>query len=195
MNFPGLPNNNQIHMKPLAIIIGLILFPLTTLGQDVEPKISTYWLDGGTGAFTSANGIEGLPTVYASLNYLPRKTFYKLRYILNQEFNLFGSTPMEVYHNVGILFGTGASRKIFQVQVAGGAGVTGGIKRGDFIKHELLGDKYENDRFITFSIPVEFDVLFKPIKFAGAGVSLFADLNMVNPTFGFAVKLAFGKLR
>jgi hypothetical protein len=100
--------------------------------------------------------------------------------------------------------GKGYSRKYLQVQFSGGLGITGGIKRGDFLNKDELWlygvllfsrDICERDKFFTPSIPLQVDLLLKPIKYAGIGVTLFGDLNLVRPYCGFSIKLSLGKLR
>jgi hypothetical protein len=86
---------------------------------------------------------------------------------------------------------------------SGGLGITGGIKRGDLLYTEPStgwfniadGRRFEKDQFISPSIPLEIDLLFKPIKFLGVGFSLFGDLNFNRPMYGVALKLGIGQLR
>jgi len=191
-------------MKQLSILIGLFTFYLTGFSQIIDFKNDKYWVDAGFGSFITVNNISGLPIFpifppYLSVNLFNDKTFYKISFIRNEEWALLGDMPYEKYYSVGILLGKGFSRKYYQFQFSGGLGITGGIKRGDFLYNDgdwpFSTDYYERDKFITPSIPVEIDLLLKPIKYAGIGVTLFGNLNFVRPYCGFALKLSMGKLR
>ncbi|MDO9340471.1 MAG: hypothetical protein Q7T72_08095 [Bacteroidales bacterium] len=187
-------------MRLLSTLIGLSTFYLTGFSQVIDFKNDKYWVDAGFGSFITINNISGLPVFpqYLSINLFNDSTFYKISFLRNEEWDLFGDNPNEEYYSVGVLLGKGSSRKYLQFQFSCGLGITGGIKRGDFLYNNgdwFRSDYYERDKFITPSIPVEIDLLFKPIKYAGIGVTLFGNLNFVRPYCGFAVKLSMGKLR
>ena len=190
-------------MRRLSILFVLFTFYLTGFSQIIDFKNDKYWVDAGFGSFITVKNISGMPSFpvfppYLSVNLFNDHTFYKISFIRNKEWALLGDKPYEVYNSVSILLGKGFSRKYYQFQFSGGLGITGGIKRGDFLYNAggwFDPDYYESDKFITPSIPLEIDLLLKPIKYAGIGVTLFGNLNFVRPYCGFAIKLSMGKLR
>jgi hypothetical protein len=54
---------------------------------------------------------------------------------------------------------------------------------------------YSRDKSIIPSIPMEIDLLLKPTKNLGFGITLWGDLNFNAPIYGLMLKVAIGKLR
>jgi hypothetical protein len=188
--------------QSIIFLAGLIFYTLSGYSQIIDFKNDKYWIDAGVGGYYSTDLTDGLAW-NLSVNMINDSTLYKVRFLNLQEFQLFGPDPLEEFYSVGMMVGKGFSGKYIQVFFSGGLGVTGGIKRGKLIYTEpgqgwfdLSGPgHYEKERFILPSIPLEIDMLIKPIKNLGAGITLFGDLNWARPMYGFIFKFAIGKLR
>jgi len=189
-------------IRQLCFITGLLLYSLTCVSQVVDFENDEYWVDAGVGGFSTIDEISDI-SWHLSVNLFKDTTFYKIKYTRNEEwdFSFSGPRPEEKYNSISLMIGKGFSRKHIQLQYLGGLGITGGIKRGKFIKRTgqylFFGpyDVYEEDKFITLSIPLEVGLTFKPGKYIGIGGTLFGDLNKVRPYYGLALKLSVGKLR
>jgi len=188
-------------MKKICIVIGLAICSLNCFSQIIDLKNDKLWIDLGIGSYYAFEESDGFSD-YISVNLYKDSVLYKIRFLNYDEFNLFGPSPSEEFYDIGMMIGKGFSGKYAQILFSGGLGVTGGIKRGKLLYTEPSGDfsiddprHFDSDRFITPSIPLEIDVLFKPIKYLGAGVSLFGNLNLKQPMYGFAIKFSIGKMR
>jgi len=190
-------------MKRIGIlIIGFICLFQVGYTQVIDLEKDKYWIDAGFGSYYSTEHTDGF-TWNFGVNLIFDSTLYKLRFLNQQEFDLFGPDPLEEFYSVGMMIGKGFAGKFVQIQFSGGLGITGGIKRGELLYTEPssgwfdIGDPrhFERDRFISPSIPLEIDILIMPIKYLGVGVSLFGDLNLKRPMYGFVFKFGLGKLR
>jgi len=190
-------------MKKIGIIlIGLTSLLQTGFSQIVDFKKDQYWIDAGFGSYYSTDQTDGF-TWNLGVNLISDNTLYKLRFLNQQEFKIFGPGPLEESYSVGMMIGKGFKGKYIQILFSGGLGITGGIKRGKLLYTEPssgwfdIGDPrhFEKERFISPSIPLEIDLLIKPIKYLGAGVTLFGDLNLKRPMYGFVLKFGLGKMR
>ena len=191
-------------MKKLFIITGLLIYSLTSFSQIIDLKNDLYWLNAGAGCFGSLDEISGV-TRHLSVNLLNDSTIFKIKFSGNVEWEwglyFSGPVPEEVYYSVDFMVGRGFSIEYFHLQYSFGLGVTWGVKRGKFIRRTqqflFFGpyDVYEEDKFISPSIPLEMDLLLKPIKYAGLGVSIFGNLNFFRPYYGIALNLSIGKLK
>lgn len=188
-------------MKKFIIIFGLSIFSIQSYSQIVDFSKDKFWIDLGMGNYRSFEKSDGF-TGYISANLYKDSVLYKIRYQGYEEFNPFGPHPLEEFYDIGVMLGKGFSGKYAQILFSCGLGVTGGAVRGKLLYTEPSGDfniydprHFDSDRFIAPSIPLEVDVLFKPIKYLGAGVCLYGNLNLKQPMYGFVIKVAIGKLR
>ena len=192
-------------MKRLyLVILGLLILSMSGYSQLIDFKNDNYWINAGTGNYYSTENTFGF-TNYLGVNLFVDSTFYKVRLMHYQEFNLLGAYPSEEFNSVGVLIGKGLSSKYIQVQFSIGLGIIGGVKRGDFLYNKSSSNQgwislmsqsyYSKDGFLTPSIPVEIDLLLKPIKYTGFGLSLFGNLNLIRPMYGLVFKVGLGKLR
>ena len=189
-------------MKRLNIlIIGLFIFSINCFCQIIDIKRDKYWIDGGFGNYYSTGKTDGF-TRNLCVNMIIDSTIYKIRLNNYQEFQLWGIDPVEQFNSLGILIGKGYSSKYIQLYFSAGFGIIDGVKRGKLLYTDIgqswfsfNADHYEKDRFSTLSIPIEVDLLLKPIKYVGVGVSFYCDLNYKRPMYGIIFKFAIGKLR
>ncbi len=180
----------------------IFICSISSLVHAVDFKNDKYWIDAGFGNYYSTDNTEGISWNLA-VNLINNNTLYKIRFLNHQEFKLFGPDPLEDFYNLGMMMGKGFSGKYHEIQVSGGLGITGGVNRGKLLYVEPSQgwfnisnpNHYEKEKFITPSIPLEIDLIIKPIKFLGAGATLFGDLNYKKPMYGFLIKFALGKLR
>ena len=177
------------------------MFVLTGFGQKINWETDRYWVDAGVGFYQSPNHNSGF-AINLGVNLISDSTLYKFRAITCEEFELFGPTPTERYLSMGLMLGKGFSTKFLQIYFSAGLGITGGIIRGDYLYSEpsegffdLGGRHYEKNNFVSPSLPLEVDIMLKPINTMGIGLSAFGDLNLKRPMYGFVAKFNFGKLR
>lgn len=187
-----------IKMKIKYLFALLILFSFSSIyAQDSIPKVKKYWIDTGIG-ITSKIDDQNYIAFNISLNYVQDKSIYKLRLLGITEFNLFGQSESLV--TFGALLGKHYTSKFFQISLLGGLGVT----FNEELTTNVIGNTgsswfsssiYETKSSTLISIPLEIEFIFKPIKFYGIGVSLFADINSRKPYFGILLKSGLGKFR
>ena len=190
-------------IRQLCFITVLFLYSLTCVSQVIDFENDEYWVDAGIGGFGTIDKMGGGLYHFGANLFKDSTTFYKIKYSRIEEVSDYwftGPRPEERYNSFSLMIGKGFSRKHIQLQYLGGLGITGGMKRGKFIKKTGLWlitsyDVYEEDKFITLSIPLEVGFTYKPGKSIGIGVTLFGDLNQVRPYYGLALKLSAGKLR
>jgi len=167
--------------------------------KEIDFKNYSYWIDAGAGYYYSTNESDGLSYNF-SANLINNRTLYKIRFLYQEEFNMFGPTPSEKFYCSGIMLGKGFMWEKVRLQLSGGLGITGGIKRGKYLYSSSswfhIGDRryYEEERFFSPSIPLEIDFIIKPLNYLGLGVVFFVELNSKRPMFGFVLKLSIGKL-
>lgn len=190
-------------MKRLGIVVGLLVLFAGAFGQNADTsKKCKWWFDAGIGGFSASKGVSG-DTYGVGLTIFDDKLFYSVKFIRNEEPSDFlityGPLPYEGYSSIDLMIGKGISKKYFLIQASGGLGLTTGIKRGAFLRSEetFFGyiDYYEKDRFTALSLPLEFDFMFKPIKWLGIGFGCFANLNTIRSYGGYMFKLSLGRLR
>ncbi|MPN53579.1 hypothetical protein SDC9_201243 [bioreactor metagenome] len=133
-------------------------------------------------------------------NLFKDSTLYKVRFLWNKEFDLLGSNdPSEEFYSAGVMIGKVRSNQYIQFRYSGGIGVIGGVKRGDKLLYTtgswLKKNYYGEENFITPSIPLELDLIFKPIKHFGIGFAIWGELNYKRPMGGIIFKIEVGKLR
>ena len=188
-------------MKKLNLFIVFAIFSFNSFSQIIDYKNDKLWIDVGLGRYYSNSDFEGF-TSNISINLMKENLLYKIRNLNYTEFNVFWPTPDEKFNEVGLMIGKGFSGKFTHVLLSGGLGITEGTKRRKYLYTEPNGDfnihdsrHYESDHFITPSLPIEIEVMFKPVSFIGAGVSLFGNLNFETPVYGFMCKFSIGKMR
>lgn len=185
-------------MKINSLLIIIIFFSHSTINsQDSIPKNKKYWFDSGIG-FTSKIDNKNYIAMNLSLNYISKKSLYKLRLLGVTEFNIFSQSENAI--SLGGLTGMHYSSKFFQVSFLGGLGIT----FNEEITQNKIGSTgsgffsssiYETKKYASLSIPLEIELYLKPIKFWGIGLSIFADINSRKPLFGILFKSGFGKYR
>tara|TARA_R110002111_G_scaffold174271_1_gene239801 strand:- start:596 stop:1150 length:555 start_codon:yes stop_codon:yes gene_type:complete len=184
-------------MKTKLLVLLIICSFSNLYSQDSIPKIKKYWIDSGIGITTKIDDQNYL-AFNMSLNYVQNKAMYKLRFLGVTEFNLFGQSESVV--TIGALIGKHYSNKFLQISFLGGLG----IAVNEELTTNIIGSTgsgwfssslYETKKSTSLSIPLEIEFFFKPIKFYGIGISLFADINSSKPSFGILLKSGFGKFR
>lgn len=195
-------------MKKLPLfVIALFCCLQANYAQTIDLKTARYWADAGIGTYSSSSS-AGF-SLNLGLNFGFKNNVFRARFLTMEELNILGPSPTERFTSAGLLVGKTFSRKFFQAQVSGGLGVSTGIMRGRLISDPQTtsggmgwpsmslsdGRVFETKSFLALSIPVEVEMLLKPIKYAGLGMSLFGDLNLKRPLIGMSFKLALGKLR
>jgi hypothetical protein len=187
-------------MKFIKTLYLLIIFNPVCFSQQMDCNNDKYWVEIGSGTFATIYDISGIPSFphYISANYDNGKYLYKLSFLRNEEWDVFGDLPYEKYYTGTVLLGKGISNQDFQVRFYVGIGLTGGITRGNDLNRTsgIYNQKvYERKTFMTGSVPFQVNFDYKPFKYIGFGMLLFADINLVRPYYGIALVLSIGKLR
>ena len=189
--------------RKIEVLLILIFLTTTCLSQ-VNDSQQRIWINLGLGGYSTTESKSGV-TFQAALNFVYPKYGYKVRLLLNEEFLLFGPEPTEQYVAIGGLYSKGFSNNYFHAYYAGGLSFFTGTKRGKVVGEKSysgdngfhFGDNriYENITVFTLSIPLDVEIIFKPTRSLGFGVTLFSEINIQQPIFGATVSLAIGKLR
>jgi hypothetical protein len=135
--------------------------------------------------------------LYTSYNLKYKKYFYKIRVIENGEYNIGAKIPGEYIESIGIMMG-----KVYKINktvnyYSVGLGISDGVNRGKMIEPPgiMFGGRYEEEDFITASIPIEVGVVNMARGRVGVGVNLFGDISIKRPYWGFSFVMTFGKPR
>jgi hypothetical protein len=186
-------------MKKLIILVLILIQVQIMYGQQPLAETSKYWIDAGIGNYTNFHNFGGL-NWNMSINYMQNKISYKIRYLNNEEFNIYGPSPIERFKSGGILIGKSILANYGHCSFLGGIGIVNGVKRGKLLNTDpntIIGDgrQYERFGFTAISIPLEIDLQYSPFKYVGIGTSFYCDLNLKSPMCGFLFKIALGKLK
>lgn len=188
-------------MKKLHLILMLVLAVPALQAQDTEAVGLTWWVDPGIGTYTTFGKGENKLTFTLGASVQKNNTLYKLRYMYNHEVALFNSmSPPEYYNSYNFLLGRSISNTgSTQINILAGIGVTSGIKRDELLTKStlpvLVADKYSSERFVTPSLPLELEFMFKPFRYMGIGAGLFFEINLKKPVFGFTGKAMLGRIK
>lgn len=161
------------HIPWVTALLALIIFPGTNYSLYAQPnpeaKLPYIWLNIGLGR-GSDGGAGGL-----NLSIQPQsmRLLCTLRYCFTAEID----TDIR---DVGVLVGYSSKRPGSRGYYSIGAGL--GIVSGTTV------DK-------TFGVPVEVQLFYTPLSFAGIGLQGFADFNKEETFYGVLLCLQFGKLR
>jgi hypothetical protein len=186
-------------MKKLIILVLILIQVHIIVGQQPHVENSKCWIDAGIGNYSNFHNSGGL-NWNTSLNFMQNKISYKIRYLNNEEFNIYGPSPTEKFKSGGFLIGKSILANYGHCSFLCGIGIVSGVKRGKLLNRDpntIIGDgrQYERTSFTNVSIPLEVDLQYSPFKYFGIGTSLYCDLNLKSPMCGFLFKIALGKLR
>lgn len=187
--------------QKLPVVILLTIFAPVLQAQEKEPVDIQWWIDPGMGTYTTFNGreINNITFILGGL-VQKNKSLYKLRYMRNYEFEIFSPvSPTEYYNSFHFLLGRKVSDSdLSQIHLLTGIGVTSGLKRNELIAGSSwlsFNEDYESEQFVTPSIPLEVEFMFKPLKYVGFGATVFLELNLKQPLIGLAGKAMLGKVK
>lgn len=181
-------------MRTLLPIIILFLITFNATAQD-KPKEDDYgfWLEGGVGLHSQTSTLAlGKSTWFTISN---KNTMYKFRHQYLEE--LFGTgTPHEYTRSFALMIGKKKDNKIVHVGASIGLGISKGVYQGEYLYSSgwfFNTQHYERKTFNVLSLPMELDVVFKPIPVLGFGFAVTSDLNPKNSSLGFLLKIGIGK--
>ncbi|MFA5646790.1 MAG: hypothetical protein WC951_00655 [Bacteroidales bacterium] len=147
-------------MKRYLVFLALCFFlTAPTHSQIIDLEKDQLWVDIGFGVLETYGVTE--INFNLGLNLVSGSILYKIRTLINTEFDLFGPTPSEEFYSLGALIGKGFSTDYIHIYFSGGIGITGGVKRGEYLYTEPssgwldIGDgrNYERE---TFLLPLQF---------------------------------------
>ncbi|MGC1392009.1 MAG: hypothetical protein WA816_13315 [Bacteroidales bacterium] len=207
--FCNYPSKNKMlqesYLKSAAFIddrFGNCTLDTTFLNEN-KKTINLYG-DFGLGGYyaSSPEGNKGAAgfVFFADANFLKNGNNWKLRFIRESEFNLFGPVPGEKFYDIGFLYGRVSKSKIVRLSISGGLGLIGGVKRGAFLERNpgIYGlfefDSYKTEHILAPAIPIEIDLSLIS-RYIGIGLTGYANLNHEKSIAGFIIRLEFGKIR
>jgi len=193
--------NIYSRFSKLYTFLLLVLSVTALQAQEQESAGPTWWVDPGIGSYATFGKGENRMMVTLGATVQKNDILYRLRYMYNYEVEFLNSrSPSEYYNSLNFLLGKCVSNTThFQINILAGLGVTSGLKRDELIVAAAppihYTDKYTGDDFITPSVPLEVEFMFKPIKYVGLSAGFFFEINVKQPLFGFTGKVLLGKLK
>ncbi len=114
----------------------------------------------------------------------------------------FEKEPRETLWEAAMLAGLRYRKGWFFIGAKAGLGLTGGLRRGAFLRREC-SDKlcinsvsyYESQRTLAVGLPVEAELVFAPLPYLGLGVRFAGNVNTVRSFAGWFFTLHLGQLR
>jgi len=160
-----------------------------------------FWLNCGIGSGIG-RGSSGLAHG-GNISYLFRNNLLSIRSVYTGETqwenSLFKNEPYENFWDAGVLYGRNIKVENDFISIAVGVAIVGGKKRGQHIGTGYnwisITQYYEELRFLTVGIPIQFQLLRIPISSWGLGITGFANLNRKNSFVGMLLSSAFGKFK
>ena len=109
------------------------------------------------------------------------------------EIGLFGATPKARNLAIYAVFSKELfDNNNFSGHLGIGLGYIRGVKRGDLIEEQLLGDSFERIDFQTVCLPLEFTIC-KHFRYFGYGAKMSVNLNYRQPFVGVLFCAPVGK--
>ena len=159
---------------------------LSFVQKQKSAEKKTVWVNIGFGV-SSIGLSSGI-----SCSYQMGKGILSCRHTYNEEFRLVilmeSCPPPELAWDLGLLYGSLIKTKYSMGSCAVGLSIVRGNE--PFISWER-----ETKYFTTIGIPVEIQLFFTPVSFAGIGLYSFANLNLKKTFIGILFCLQIGKLR
>ncbi len=157
-----------------SVFLFLVLYSSSLSAQvgrsDTTPQDAKVWLRFGAGisAVKNYSGISGLVSAHYSTNY----GIAGIRYLISDAYGYgpLGSrnrNSVKGFHEIAALWGYTGSISFLEASAGLGAGALWGT--------EKTGGN--NKEFLTLSLPLEAQLLLKPLPFVGIGVALSASIN------------------
>lgn len=188
--------------RTLIIFLCLLFFHTTITSQSIDRMDDRFWGEVGIGTYNSENGYDKYASEFC-VKLLKGNTLYTFRAMGVWEPTLFGPNVTENFSGLGLLIGTVISDKYFHVGISGGLGYISGVMRGKLLYTEPSTGffdfrdlrHFEKVDFFSPSIPLQIDLLLKPLNHFGLGVTLFADINFKRTVKGITFKIGLGEFR
>ena len=190
-------------MKRTLLIFSCLMFYHTAItSQLVDRKDDRFWGEVGVGMYNSDDGYDKDASDFC-VKLLKGNTLYTFRAMGVWEPTLFNSNVTDNFSGLGLLIGTVMSDNYIQVEISGGLGYISGVMRGKLLYTDPSTGMFdiwdhrhfEKVEFFSPSIPIQIDLLLKPLSHFGFGVSLFADINLRRTVKGITFKIGLGELR
>ena len=183
-------------MKKLSIIVFGMLF-IYHLG--FSQSDAHYWGEISVFNYYTGEKTDGL-SIGVSLNYSLGNHLFRIKGESHEEFLPLGTNFPEKFKMLGALYGRAYAFNNFRLNLSAGLGLFWGVKRGELDHTDPNGgffpiNYYQKDEFSVASIPLEIDLQFLPIKYAGLGVFAFANLNKKQSLYGMGAKISLGYIR
>jgi hypothetical protein len=176
----------------LLIIFLVLLFTNKLFGQDkffnkvsVSPQVGFY-----SNVFDKSSGFN----YGVDLSVKKNATLYTLSYSKLDEFEIFGPTPSEFYHQLGIMMGKSGGDKT-QLHFQAGLASAWGITRTEKLSSGFISSDYATEKFVTFGLQAKAGFRFIPAKFFGFGFDLQTNITPKLMTILFLVSIDIGRLR
>lgn len=178
-------------IKKTFFVIGFFFLGLVGQCQLNDLKIEKRWIDLGIGFYSAPTHTQGI-NFSLGANLIHNRTLGRLKTTYYKPIGTKSNSPKEQYYSVGILIGREFLGE--HILLSGGLGLFGGSSTHESYDEGSISSSSKS-MFFSPSIPLEIDFMVKPLSFMGIGISAFADLNLIRPIYGVALKLGIGKLR
>ena len=177
----------------ILLLIGIFSIANVYSQRIDSTKSNPLWVEVGIGVFSPTGELAFGQSYW--VNYSDKNTVYKIRYQDIEEFSVLGPDPREFTKSFAFMMGKKLGNDIVHIAASGGLGLSTGISRGKYLytNFGFLGsDVYERKSFQKVSIPLEIDLVFKPIKYLGMGIALTGDINAERSSYGVLWKVGVG---
>lgn len=144
------------------------------------PANNATWVDFGVGVSTvGLTAIAGLAHQF-NVHVLSARGTYS------------GETLGDSVWEIGALYGIGISEQSSHFSVSGGLGLLGGTTRSN---SGFFSNGSEEKIPLTLSVPLETNLIWRPVDFFGMGIHGFASINSERLFAGAALSIQIGDFR
>jgi hypothetical protein len=176
---------------------------LVAASQQPKDTSNTFWFDFGFGPFFCRDGY-GPSIMGMEFSYAKKKSLFSLKVDANIDISGWFNDhfPNQEFYNLGIMYGRVKSNGKKQYSYSIGIGLIDGEMRGKYLYDESStwiisyhNIVYENIKFRTINIPLEFQRNYLPFPHFGIGLNAFANINTKLISGGVLIKFRWGKLK
>lgn len=158
-----------------------------------------YWVDGGYGAYTTADHNWGIAASY-SVNLVSEGVAYQLRFVEQEEFVGILEQSDRQYNEFSFLMGVSFGSERWQWSALAGVGLILGedsqAPRSDTWPYRIADPwRYGSDHYMCMAVPLHLGVQYKPYRLLGFGAAAVGSLSGQMPNYSFLLQVCIGRLR
>ncbi len=166
------------------ILIFVLLLSTSFLFSQSKEITDRYWVSFGSESGIAFSKIEFMVAdFYFGANYASKKTKYQFRY--SHLIDFLGSWGSDQkFNEFGFLYGRGIVKRGYHFMISGGLSLFQNLNIID-----------ENYKYVSFSIPLEAELLLKATKYGGFAFVLLLNLGNERQIISVGGRFAFGKVK